>query len=293
MSGRRLIVSGDDFGAGHETNAGILTAHTEGILTSTSLMVSGAAVGEAVEMAASHPTLAVGLHLVLAQGRATAPPAELGTLVDTDGRFGDVPALNGLRYAAAWTGARGRRQLRREITAQLEAFHATGLPLAHVDGHCNMHLHPMILPILVEVAADHGIRAMRVTDDPLGPALRWDRRNALRKCIEAAVFRTLAAFARPRLAAAGIAFADRVIGIHQTGRIDEAYVCDVLARIPDGTTELYCHPARGRAPATAPYQVGYRNDEEVAALTSPAVRAALEASGATLARYPDLTSARR
>jgi len=125
------------------------------------------------------------------------------------------------------------------------------------------------------------------------PALRWDRRYALRKCTEAAVFRVLAARARPRLAAAGIAFADRVIGMHQTGRVDEAYACDVIARLSAGTTELYCHPARGRAPATAPYQVGYRNDEELTTLTSPLVRAALESAGVTLARYPDLTSARR
>jgi hopanoid biosynthesis associated protein HpnK len=293
MTERRLIVSGDDFGAGRETNAGILRAHTDGILTSASLMIAGDAVEEAVELASSHPTLAVGLHLVLAQGRAAAPVAEVSGLVDPTGRFGDVPALCGLRYAATWTTARGRRQLRREIIAQLDAFHATGLPLAHVDGHCNMHLHPMILPLLVELAADHGIRAMRVTADPLGPALRWDRRHALRKCTEAAVFRVLAARARPRLAAAGIAFADRVIGMHQTGGVDEAYLCDVIARLPVGTTELYCHPALGRAPATARYQPGYRNDGEVAALTSPRVRAALETAGAALVGYPDLTSAGR
>lgn len=293
MSARRLIVSGDDFGAGPETNAGILRAHTDGVLTSASLMISGDAVGEAVAMATSHPTLAVGLHLVLAQGRAAAPSAEIAPLVDARGRFGDVPVWNGLRYAAAWTGARGRQALRREVTAQLDAFRRTGLPLAHVDGHCNMHLHPMILPILVEVAGDYGIRAVRVSDDPLGPALRWDRRHAARKCAEAAVFRVLAARARPRLAAAGIAFADRVVGMHQTGRIDEAYLLDLIASLPAGTTELYCHPALGRAVATARHQPGYRNEEEVAALTSPRVRAALDAAGVTLARYPDLTPARR
>lgn len=293
MSGRRLIVSGDDFGAGRETNAGILRAHTAGILTSASLMIAGDAVEEAVEIARAHPGLAVGLHLVLAQGRAAAPPAAIPSLVDGAGRFGAAPVLAGLRYAALWTHARGRRELRREIVAQLDAFHRTGLALAHVDGHCNMHLHPMILPILVDLAPDHGIRAMRVGDDPLGPALRWDRRHALRKCTEAAIFRVLAARARPRLAEAGVACADRVVGMHQTGRIDEAYVLDVIRRLPPGTTELYCHPALGRAAATAPHQPGYRNEDEVAALTSPRVRAAVEAAGVALVGYPDLTSARR
>lgn len=293
MSLRRLIVSGDDFGAGPETNAGILAAHAGGILTSASLMVTGDATGEAVEMAVSHPRLAVGLHLVLAQGRAAAPPEEIPALVDAAGRFGDAPVLGGLRYAALWAGARGRRALRREIAAQLDAFHRTGLRLAHVDGHCNMHLHPMVLPILLELAPDYGIRAMRVSDDPLGPALRWDRRHVLRKIAEGGVFHVLAARARVRLADAGIAFADRVLGLHQTGHVDEPYVLDVIARLPSGTTELYCHPALGRAAATARHQPGYRNEDEVAALTSPAVRRAVDAAGVTLVGYPDLTSGRR
>lgn len=292
-TGRRLIVTGDDFGAARETNAGILRAHTDGILTSTSLMVAGDAVDEAVEMAGAHPGLAVGLHLVLAQGVAASPSTAVPSLVDGAGRFGDAPVWSGLRYGALWTTARGRRQLRREITAQLTAFHRTGLPLAHVDGHCNMHLHPMILPLLIEMAADHGIRAMRVTADPLGPALRWSRRHALRKCAEGTVFGVLAARARPRLAAAGIAFADRVVGMHQTGAVDEPYLLDLLARLPPGVTELYCHPAIGRAAVTAPHQRGYRNDDEVAGLTSPRVRAALDAEGVALARYPDLTPVRR
>jgi chitin disaccharide deacetylase len=290
MTGRRLIVSGDDFGAGPETNAGILHAHTHGVLTSTSLMVMGDAAAEAVDIARAHPRLAVGLHLVLVQGRAAAPPATIRGLVGPDGRFGDSPVASGLWHGLAWTTARGRRALRREIVAQLEAFHATGLPLSHVDGHCNMHLHPVILPILVELAGDHGIRTVRLTRDPLGAALRWDRRHAARKCAEAAVFATLTALARSRLEAAGIAFADRVLGIHQTGRVDESYVLDVLALLPPGTTELYCHPALGRAAATARYQAGYRNENEVAALTSPRVRAAIEAGGIALVRYADLAA---
>jgi hopanoid biosynthesis associated protein HpnK len=292
MRQRRLIVSGDDFGAGPETNAGILRAHSQGILTSASLMVHGDAVDEAVDIARSHPTLAVGLHLVLAQGHASAPAREIPSLVDADGRFGEAPIASGLRYARAWTSARGRRELRREIMAQFEAFRATGLPLAHVDGHCNMHLHPMILPILVEMAADQGVRAVRVTADPLGPALAWDRRHVVRKCAEATVFGVLAARARPRLAAAGIVFADRVLGMHQTGHVDEAYLLHVIDTLPPGTTEIYCHPALGRARATAAHQRGYRNEEEVVALTSPRVRAALEAAHTALVAYPDLRPAR-
>src|SRR5207247_5860714 len=61
MKPRRLVVSGDDFGAGPEVNAGVIRAHRDGILTSTSLMVTGEAMSEAVALAREHPGLAVGL----------------------------------------------------------------------------------------------------------------------------------------------------------------------------------------------------------------------------------------
>src|SRR5206468_2171784 len=57
----------------------------------------------------------------------------------------------------------GAARLRREIEAQLAAFAATGLRLAHLDGHLNMHLHPMVLPILRELAPRYDIRAMRLS----------------------------------------------------------------------------------------------------------------------------------
>jgi predicted glycoside hydrolase/deacetylase ChbG (UPF0249 family) len=72
MSERLLIVTGDDFGAAREVNDGIVAAHRDGILTSASLMVTGAAVEDAVRLARAHPDLAVGLHLVLVQGRPWA-----------------------------------------------------------------------------------------------------------------------------------------------------------------------------------------------------------------------------
>lgn len=287
---RRLVVSGDDFGAATEVNEGIVRAHRDGILTSTSLMVTGDAVGHAVALARATPTLAVGLHLVMAQGRPAAPPAEIRRLVNARGAFEDTPVLNGFRYAWAWCSRAGRDQLRRELRAQLDAYVATGLPLAHVDGHLNMHLHPLVLPLLLELAPAYGIRAMRLSRESLGAALRWDPRHRVRKTSEGAIFHVLAALAAPRLRAAGIVSTERVYGMHQTGHIDEAYVLHVLETLPPGTSELYCHPAVGQAAVMAPYQHGYDHQGEVAALTSPRVRAAVAATGVELTTYQALAS---
>jgi hopanoid biosynthesis associated protein HpnK len=188
MRERLLIVTGDDFGAAPETNAGIIEAHRQGILTSASLMVTGAAAGDAVRLARESPDLAVGLHLVLVQGRPASPPSEIPRLVGADGLFREAPIPTGLRYAATSLGRDGRVQLTREIDAQLAAFARTGLALSHVDGHCNMHLHPMVLPVLLELAARRGVRAVRLTRDPLLPALRLDRAHALGKLGEGTVW---------------------------------------------------------------------------------------------------------
>jgi hopanoid biosynthesis associated protein HpnK len=293
MTGRRLIVTGDDFGAAPEVNAGIVRAHREGILTSTSLMVTGDAAAEAVTLARATPRLAVGLHLVLAQGRPAAPRTEIPHLVRADGAFRDAPIPTALGYAWRSLRGAGRAELRREIAAQLDAFVATGLRLAHVDGHLNIHLHPMIVPILLELAPRYGIRAMRLSREDLVPALRHDRRHLARKAFEGAVFRALAAWAAPRLCAAGIVVADRVYGMHQTGHVDESYLLAVLTDLPAGTTELYCHPATAQSACMAPYQTGYDHTGEIAALTSPRVRAELAARGVALATYPDLAAPRR
>jgi len=289
VSRRRLIVGGDDFGAAPEVNAGIIRAHRDGILTSTSLMVTGDAADEAVRLAREHPRLGVGLHLVLAQGRPASRPEDVPGLVARDGNFRRAPVAAGIGYAWLWLSRAGRAQLRREITAQLEAFASTGLRLAHVDGHLNMHLHPMVLPILLELAPRYGIRAVRLLRDDLAGALRHDRGHLGRKIAEDCVFRVLAAYAAPRLGAAGITTADRVYGMHQTGHVVEPYVLALVATLPAGLSELYCHPSAGASPVLAPYQRGYDHVGEVAALTSARVRRAIEAERVELVSYADAT----
>lgn len=82
-----LIVTADDFGSALEINEAVELAHRDGILTGASLMVSGAAAMDAVQRAGRLPALGVGLHLVLVDGRATAPKGLIPDLVDVNGDF--------------------------------------------------------------------------------------------------------------------------------------------------------------------------------------------------------------
>jgi hopanoid biosynthesis associated protein HpnK len=276
---RRLIVTGNDFGLSVGVNAGIVKAYRDGILTGASLMVDAPATADAVALAHAHPGLAVGLHLVLARGRASAPPETIPDLVGADGRLGDSPLVSGLRYLLPAI----RTQLRREIEAQLQRFRSFDLGLSHVDGHLNMHLHPEVLDILIELAWEHRITAVRLTREPFIPAVLLAQRWSPRKMAEAVVLCTLAYWAEPRLRAARIGYADAVHGLQQTGAIDEAYLTALFDRLGIGSAELYCHPEA--SPNSGAARSSGDGAPELAALCSPRVRASLYEHGITLSNY--------
>jgi len=277
---RILSVTGDDFGFSREVNRAIVEAYARGVLTSASLMVAGDAADEAVALARSHPGLSVGLHLVVVDGRASLPPSAIPALVDARGRFRGGPLRAGLRYQFS---PRARRELEREIRAQLDRFVETGLALAHVDGHHHLHLHPVVLEILVSLTEAYRIPAIRLPSEELGLALSLDRRAVASKIVSSVVFRLLRRNGERRLTAAGIGFAQRVYGLLATGRITERYLLGLIPRIEADSVELYCHPAAALPgqpfqgpPATGP--------EELEALVSDAVREALAKSRFVLSK---------
>ena len=270
---RRLIVNADDFGGSPAINAAVLRAHREGILTSASLMVAGDAFDEAVAIARATPTLGVGLHLTLVCGRSALPLNESRGLTGADGRFSAQPALAGFRY---WWQRSLREPLRAELAAQFARFHATGLPLDHVNGHLHLHLHPVVFDLLLEHAEAWGIRRMRLTRDSLALSRRTSTGRWVYRLSHALIFTLLARRARPGLARRDIRHTDAVFGLLADGRVDEAYLLRLLPLLPAGDLELYSHPSLDV----------FRHEFE--ALVSPEVRERVRRLGFELVRYQDL-----
>jgi hopanoid biosynthesis associated protein HpnK len=276
---RALIVTADDFGLDERVNRAVERAHRDGVLTSASLMVGAPAAGDAVERARRLPGLRVGLHLVLADGPATSSAAEIPALVGADGRFGDAMVRDGFRFFFL---PAVRTQLAREIRAQFEAFAATGLALDHVNAHKHFHVHPTVLSLVLSIGREYGLAAIRLPFEAHAP---WWLAPWI-------------ALMRARLARAGIAHNDYVVGIANTGGMDEAVVLDALASLPEGIGEIYCHPAEPGAPGQGPISSSmreYRHADELAALVSPRVAAAMagiprggfaDVCGAGVARIP-------
>jgi chitin disaccharide deacetylase len=270
---RRLIVNADDFGRSKCINEAVIRAHQDGVLTTTSLMVNETAAEDAVQMARQNPRLGVGLHLALVCGRAALSPEKIPDLAAANGQFSDNAVTAGMKY---FFSQKCRSQLRAEIAAQFEKFHATGLPLDHVNGHLNIHLHPAILRILVQNAEQWGIRALRLTCDPLFLNARLASGEWPYRVSHAVIYRLLSDWARPLLTRKRIRHTGVVFGLLQNSRVDFDYIEKLLPQLPPGDSELYSHPSLDQ----------FRNEFD--ALVNPATRKLLQEHGIQLIRYQDL-----
>ncbi len=169
-----------------------------------------------------------------------------------------------------------REQLRAEIHAQFEKFHATGLPLDHVNGHLHLHLHPVIFKILMEDAEKLGIKRMRLTRDCLARSRRMARGHWFYRISHAAIYEWLSSRAREPLRQRGIKHAQITFGLLQNARVDEEYVLKLLPELPPGDSELYSHPSLDEF------------KHEFDALVSPRVKDLVKKLGIELIRYQDL-----
>jgi hopanoid biosynthesis associated protein HpnK len=278
-------VTADDFGLHEALNEAVQRGAHSGVLTAASLMVAAPATADAVRRARELPQLRVGLHLVLADGASVLPASQLPDLLDAQGRFGAQLFSAGVRFFFL---PRVRRQLAAEIRAQFEAFGRTGLPLDHVNAHKHFHLHPTLLEMILTIGRDFGLRTMRLPHEPLWFAVRGGRAAG---AASAALLGPWTARMRRRLRAAGIACTDQVFGIGSTGAMDEATLLQILEQLPAGVSEIYLHPAVATDGPISAGMAGYRHTDELAALLSDRVRAALSRPGILRGGYCDALAA--
>jgi chitin disaccharide deacetylase len=276
---KRLIVTADDFGLSREVNEAVEQAHREGILTAASLMVSAPAAADAVARARRLPSLRVGLHLVMVEAWPTLPPAELPDLVDADGLIRRDMGRLGLDLAVKPSA---RRQLSAEITAQFEAYRATGLPLDHVNAHKHFHVHPLIAGRVLAIGRGYGMRAIRVPREPRAVLRAAEPGATPKPALDIAPWAGLLAV---RARQAGLLIPDRTLGLAWSGAMTPQRVAGLLGHLPDGLTELYTHPAtRGGFPGEAP---GYAYAAERDALISPEAIDAIRQVGADRGGFSD------
>jgi chitin disaccharide deacetylase len=230
---RHLIVNADDFGQTRGINAGIIEAYERGIVTSTSLMVRGAAVEEAAAYAVAHPDLSVGLHL------------DLGEWQYRNGEWRLVEEVVDTADPAAVAA---------ELDRQVAAFVAlAGRPPSHLDSHQHVHRDEPARAAVVDVATRLGVPVRHLTS--------------------------------------GVSYRGQFYG--QTGKgepypqaITAEALIALLRALPEGWTELGCHPGR----ATEGLAYGREREQELTALCAEAVAEALEEEGIRLRSFHHVAS---
>ena len=282
---RRLIVNADDYGRAPGVCRGILEAHRSGIVTSTTVMINQPAVEGHLGEALARSGLGVGLHLVFTAWKPVLPPDQVPGLVDRAGDFLDQHTV--------W--ARAERlpvaQLRRELVAQVQRFASLAGHLPdHLDCHHFVHLYPPFFQVYADLAAEHGLPLrvpfpveadFRVALEAL-PYLEEFPRDLVRGMIVTN---------SSLLTARRLAHPDHFVGsFFGQGALSLDNLLHLLEALPEGTSELMCHPGYDD-PALAGSSYRAERERELALLTDPRVRARVDALGIELITFSALQEA--
>ncbi|MFC5704219.1 carbohydrate deacetylase [Cohnella faecalis] len=197
-----LIVNADDFGLSPGVNRGIAEAFAAGGITSASMMVNMPGFQDAVRLARLNPFLGVGLHFNLTYGKPLSEPRLVPSLVNSSG------AYLGIRSAAAWTD----KDIATELAAQWNRFVSTGLRPTHLDSHHLLHQNiPSVFNVMASWAEREGI-PMRRSQTPIEP-------NGQQAWTTDYIW---------------------LDTYHEEDGLLRLLRC--LHNLPDGTTEIMCHP---------------------------------------------------
>ncbi len=159
---RLLIINADDFGMCNSVNEAIIRVLMEGVVRSTSLMVTCPWALHALRFLTDHPEIPFGVHLSVISdpldyrwGPLTARE-KVPSLVDRTGYFYNFAAM------PAFLNQVKLDQLEVEFRAQIEAVLAAGLKPTHLDWHAlRIGGRTDIFDLLIRLAKEYKL-ALRV-----------------------------------------------------------------------------------------------------------------------------------
>jgi predicted glycoside hydrolase/deacetylase ChbG (UPF0249 family) len=152
-----LVVTADDLGLTPGVTRGILEAHRNGIVRSTSLLVTFPSSADAAAAARAERDLEVGVHLDLVGGWPISDPASVPTLCDGEGKF---LSLSGFTRRL-FTGRVRAAEIALELRAQVERARGWGIPALAWDSHRHTHLMPPVARVVSSLARELGARWIR------------------------------------------------------------------------------------------------------------------------------------
>lgn len=287
MTEKRLIVNADDFGLSRGITDGILLAHKQGIITSTSLMVNQPATAYAVSQLPTVPNLGCGIHFNLCQGAPVLPAHMVPSLVGTDGMFHSPVEM--ARRLATWQVS--GREVEEEFRAQIRRMKSYDLAPTYADSHYRMHIYPAAVGPFHRSIRREGIDRAR------SPRKRyWPADAGLGAPYAGSLYRRIAVKAYleflQRAVFRDIALPDAGVSLHpKYGRkldmLDVAWQ-GTLEHMPAGTYELWCHPGFFENGFSRTDKLALHREREVDVLTDPVLREIVRRQGIELIRFDQI-----
>jgi len=276
---KRVIVNADDFGFWPGLTEGILRAHREGIVTSTTVTANMPAAKEALKRLSEAPDLGVGVHLNVSQG----PPLskEGMALAGEDGLMHHTAA--GVILACLcrpWL----LRAIEAEFDAQIRRVLDHGVRPTHLDSHRHTHAFPPVFARVTALAKRYSIRFVRWCCERLvGP--NWSAAPLKQRCVRWMLngFAAADAVIRPEVRATRGTW-----GIAHTGLIDARWLIQVASVVRPGVTEIMTHPGCADDVGAGLTRLRESRRIEMDALCDPRVREALARHGIELVHYGQL-----
>jgi len=269
----RLVVNADGFGLSAARSRGIISAHQNGIVTSTSVLGNAADPQSIKTELGQLPGLGVGVWLSLEDGSPVAKPETVSSLLGGDGRF---PAherellLNWAKVAMQPT------HIEQEFDAQVTRLLDLGLGIDHLCARGSVGFLPVVAQAMENVARRHRIAGLRTTVER--PTLAWAA--DLKRGLATAAFGAMAWYSRRHLGSRR--HGPQSWGYFERGRLDEIRILEILGRLGSGSHELICQPDLDPSAQRPPER------SEATALASTRVREALISRHIELCRWSDL-----
>lgn len=280
---KQLIINADDFGLHENINQGIIEGHTNGCITSTSLMAGAPAFEHATALAAEYPQLGIGVHLTLVGAQPVTDPKHIPSLVDSEGQLCDSYPVFLKKFCAADVRL---VDVERELTAQVKKILSAGIAITHLDSHQHMHVVPGILGIVIRIAKEFNIRAIRIPAEPL--LFFGGFKPDAGRIIGRSGLSILASLARIKAQQSGLVAPDYFYGMLAGGSMDERILLQIINNMSDGVTEVMIHPGIDEAMLSKTFNWGYHWQQELQAVISKQVISRLQRENIQLASFAAL-----
>ena len=281
---KKLIVNADDFGRHSYINAAVRQGVEQGLIRSATVMVTGEAFQEAVDIAKTHPELGLGIHFTLVNGKPVLPIREIPSLIDP--KTGEFFPSHKEFVKQYLSGKVRRSDVKKECKAQLEAFLATGLRPTHADSHQHMHVLPGIIDIILSLCEGCGVKRVRIPAIPV--SLLATRKSNLGEQVGRMGLHLLAERARSKAKARGFLTPDYFGGIVAGEAVDLSNFRTILLQLQEGTTEVMLQPGTDNAVLQPAIQWDHDFEAELTAVTAPQNLDLVKSQGISVINFTDL-----